>query len=111
MLKSAARNGVAFRVWAPHADAIFVTGSFNGWSDDEVAMPAEGDGIWYADVAGAKPGDEYRFLIRNGEQVLSRIDPYARAVTSSVGDGIVVEPDHDWHDIDFQTPPGNELVM
>ncbi|MDZ5696750.1 alpha-amylase family glycosyl hydrolase [Chelativorans sp. M5D2P16] len=105
------KNGVAFRVWAPHADAVFVTGSFNGWSDDEAPMAAEGDGIWYADVAGAKPGDEYRFLIRNGEKVLSRIDPYAREVTSSVGNGIVVEPDEDWHDVDFQTPPWNELVI
>lgn len=120
MLKSAVRegmgaiaheNGVAFRVWAPHADAVFVTGSFNGWSDEEVPMAAEGDGIWYADVGGAKPGDEYRFLIRNGEQVLSRIDPYARAVTSSVGNGIVVEPDDGWHDVDFQTLPWNELVI
>ena len=24
--------GVAFRVWAPHADAVYVTGSFNDWS-------------------------------------------------------------------------------
>lgn len=104
-------NGVAFRVWAPHADAVFVTGSFNGWSDDKVPMTAEGDGIWYADVAGAKPGDEYRFLIRNGDQVLSRIDPYARAVTSSVGSGIVVGSNGDWHDVDLQIPPWNELVI
>ncbi|MBB2974351.1 alpha-amylase family glycosyl hydrolase [Mesorhizobium sp. RMAD-H1] len=104
-------DGVAFRVWAPHADAVVVAGSFNGWSDDEVPMADEGGGIWYADVRGAKPGDEYRFLIRNGEQVLSRIDPYARAVTSSVGNGIVVAPGDSWHDVDFRTPPWNELVI
>ncbi|KXF74738.1 1,4-alpha-glucan branching protein [Paramesorhizobium deserti] len=104
-------DGVAFRVWAPHADAVGIVGSFNGWSDDEVPMADEGGGIWYADVHGAKPGDEYRFLIRNGEQVLSRIDPYARAVTSSVGNGIVVAPGDSWHEVDFQTPPWNELVI
>ena len=27
-------DGVSFRVWAPHADAVFVTGSFNDWSED-----------------------------------------------------------------------------
>ena len=30
--------GVAFRVWAPNADAVFVTGSFNDWSEDAAAM-------------------------------------------------------------------------
>lgn len=24
-------DGAAFRVWAPHARAVCVTGSFNGW--------------------------------------------------------------------------------
>ena len=34
--------------------------------------------------------------------MLSRIDPYARAVTNSVGNGIVVDPTHDWHGDDFE---------
>ena len=60
-------SGVAFRVWAPNADAVFVTGSFNDWSEEAAAMAPEDGGMWYAEVAGAKPGDEYRFLIHNGE--------------------------------------------
>ena len=85
--------GVAFRVWAPNADAVFVTGSFNDWSEDAAAMAPEEGGVWYVDVPGAKPGDEYRFLIHNGDTVLSRIDPYARAVTTSVGnDELVPRP-------------------
>jgi len=31
-------SGVAFRVWAPHADAMFVTGEFNQWSSDANPM-------------------------------------------------------------------------
>jgi 1,4-alpha-glucan branching enzyme len=27
-------SGVAFRIWAPHADAVYATGSFNQWSSD-----------------------------------------------------------------------------
>ena len=95
-------TGVAFRVWAPNADAVFVTGTFNDWSEDAAAMAPEDGGVWYVDVPGAKPGDEYRFLIHNGDAVLSRIDPYARAVTTSVGNGIVVDPTHDWHGADFE---------
>ena len=104
-------GGVAFRVWAPHADQVSVTGSFNGWAEDAAPMTREDDGTWYADLNDAGPGDEYRYLITNGEARLSRIDPYARAVTSSVGNGIVVDPTHDWHGDDFQMPPWNELVI
>ena len=98
--------GVAFRVWAPNAEAVFVTGSFNDWSEDAAAMTPEEGGVWYIDVPGAKPGDEYRFLIHNGEGVLSRIDPYARAVTTSVGNGIVVDPTHDWEGGGFERGRG-----
>ena len=62
-------------------------------------------------MPAAKPGDEYRFLIRNGETVLSRIDPYARAVTTSVGNGIVVDPTHDWEGGGFEARSWNELVI
>jgi 1,4-alpha-glucan branching enzyme len=81
--------GVAFRVWAPNAEAVEVTGGFDDWSEDGAPMSHEGDGTWYVEVPGARAGDEYRFVIRNGDMVLSRIDPYARAVTTSVGNGIV----------------------
>ena len=81
--------GVAFRVWAPHADAAFVTGSFNEWSPDSHPMTTEGDGCWYADIAAVAVGDEYRFRIASGDKEFLRIDPYARQVTSSVGNAVV----------------------
>jgi 1,4-alpha-glucan branching enzyme len=104
-------EGVAFRVWAPHADEVSITASFNDWAEDGAPMAREDAGTWYADLPEAKPGDEYRFLIRNGEAELSRIDPYARAVTSSVGNGIIVDPAHDWHGDAFPMPAWNELVI
>jgi 1,4-alpha-glucan branching enzyme len=103
-------RGVAFRVWAPHAEAVAVTGSFNDWSEDGEPLAHEADGHWYGEVAGAKPGDEYRFLIRTPEgETLSRIDPYARAVTSSAGNGIVTASDP--VEDDFHCPPWNRLVI
>lgn len=104
-------GGVAFRVWAPHAEAVLVTGTFNDWSEDAAPMAREENGYWYADVAEAKPGDAYRFLIRNGEQLLSRIDPYAREVTNSVGNSLVPTPAADWHGGPFEPPPWNEMVV
>ena len=66
-------SGVAFRVWAPHADAVCVAGSFNGWSTNAHPMAKEGDGYWYADIDSAAVGDEYRYLIVNGDKRLLRI--------------------------------------
>ena len=102
-------DGVTFRVWAPHADAVFVTGSFNDWSENATPMSPEANGTWFADVAVAKAGDEYRFLIHNGAARLSRIDPYARAVTSSVGNSIVMAPAP--AEAAFDQPPWNRLVI
>jgi len=104
-------GGVAFRIWAPHADRVFVTGSFNDWADDADPMTREDGGTWYADLAHAKVGDEYRFRILNGELELSRIDPCAREVTSSIGNGVIVDPDYDWEGDDFRMPAWNELVI
>ncbi len=54
-----------------------MTGSFNDWSPDAHPMTKEGEGYWYADIAQAAIGDEYRFRIKNGDKDLLRIDPYA----------------------------------
>ena len=105
-------GGVTFRVWAPHADAVSVIGEFNEWEDQADPFTHEGNGYWAADVAAARPGHQYRFVIRNGEQVLHRIDPYARQVTHSDGNAIVY--DHaafDWQGDDFHLPGHHELVI
>ncbi len=104
-------EGTTFRVWAPHADRVAVLGTFNDWSPDAHVLEPEDNGVFALDVEGAKPGDEYRFEIRRGEQVLSRIDPYAREVTNSVGNGIIHDPAFDWDDDAFVMPPHNELVI
>lgn len=104
-------HGTAFRVWAPHADKVFVIGTFNGWSETANPMTAEAHGYWYADLESATVGDEYRYLIHNGEQRLSRIDPYAREVTNSVGNAVIHEPAFDWAGDDFTMPAWNELII
>jgi 1,4-alpha-glucan branching enzyme len=104
-------GGVAFRVWAPHAQAVSVIGSFNGWDGDRSPMLAEENGAWYADLAEAHIGDQYRFLLTTEQGAFKRIDPYARAVTSSVGNAIVHDPSFDWKGDGFHLTPWNELVI
>ena len=104
-------HGTAFRVWAPHATAVAVTGGFDGWSEGGHPMTQEGDGIWYADIPDVGGGCEYRFRIEGPDGTLSRIDPYARAVTNSVGNGIVTDAPFDWDDDAFEMPAWNDLVI
>ncbi|MBX3029880.1 MAG: alpha amylase C-terminal domain-containing protein [Chloroflexi bacterium] len=105
-------GGVTFRVWAPHATAVAVHGTFDEWAADGIPMAAEEGGTWSADVPGAAPGDEYRFLIDTGTERLSRIDPRARRLTTSVGNAIVYDAAaFDWGDQHFDPPHWDDLVI
>ncbi len=104
-------GGVSFRLWAPHAQRVSVIGSFNGWDGSTHPMHAGENGCWYADVAEARVGDQYKFLLSTEHGELHRVDPYARAVTSSVGNAIVHDTAFDWEDDTFQLPSWTELVI
>jgi 1,4-alpha-glucan branching enzyme len=105
-------RGVIFRVWAPHAEKVYVTGTFNDWSKTSTPLAKEENGYWSTDVSEAKTGDEYRYLIHGPQGLLSRIDPYARKVTSSIGNGVIYDPQaFDWGVNTFQMATGNELVI
>ncbi|TSJ77413.1 alpha-amylase family glycosyl hydrolase [Rariglobus hedericola] len=104
-------QGVAFRVWAPNADAVSVTGPFNDW--DAVAHPLtrEDNGTWYGVVPEANVGDEYKYHLRNGEAEFDRVDPRARKVVNSAGNGIVWVPKAGVGRTDFKAPTQDQLVI
>jgi len=104
-------GGVGFRVWAPNAEAVSVIGTFNAWDGARHPMQTEENGNWYADVPEAHPGDEYKYLLTTATGEYSRIDPYAREVTGSVGNAVVHDSTFDWKGDDFQIAPWNELVI
>jgi 1,4-alpha-glucan branching enzyme len=103
--------GVAFRVWAPHAQSVSVVGTFNDWKLDAHPLAQEAGGVWSADVPAAKAGHEYRFHLKTPTGEFTRIDPYAREVTNSVGNGVVHDPAFDWGEPYLKTPPWNEWVI
>ena len=103
--------GMAFRVWAPNADSVSVVGEFNAWDWNRNEMKRDDQGCWFAEVPEAKFGQQYRFELSNGENRFTRVDPYTRAVTNSVGNGILVDLEFDWGDDGYQLPPRNEMVI
>ncbi|MBW4891535.1 alpha amylase C-terminal domain-containing protein [Mucilaginibacter sp. HMF5004] len=105
-------NGVHFRVWAPNATEVFVTGSFNKWNNQANKLDREDNGYWAGLVENAKNGDEYKYLLKTPSGDLSRNDPYARVLTNSVGNSLVY--DHtafDWGDAGYDMPTWNKLVI
>jgi len=105
------KSGVAFRVWAPNAESVSVVGSFNDFDAAMNPLTSDSNGYWYTEVLTAKAGDEYKYEITSGKQKLSRIDPYARQVTNSVGNGVIYEDTFEWATTRFQMPAWNEIVI
>jgi 1,4-alpha-glucan branching enzyme len=103
------RSGVSFRVWAPFASSVAVTGSFNDWS--EQPLENEQDGYWAGTVKDAKAGQEYKFVVRNGDNTYYRNDPRALHFTTSAGNSVIADSHFDWGDDDFQAPPLEEQVI
>jgi len=104
-------HGVAFRVWAPHAQRVSVIGSFNAWDNTRHPMQAEENGCWYINVAEAHVGDQYKFFLHTPNGEFIRIDPYAREVTGPVGNAIVHDTRFNWEGDGFRIAPWNELVI
>lgn len=104
-------KGVAFRVWAPYAEKLFVTGSFNEWDENMYPLEAEENGYWYGYVDKASAGDEYKFVIYNKDQKLIKNDPYARQLTNSAGNAIIANNEFNWEGDTYNVSAWNELVI
>ncbi|WP_339656347.1 alpha-amylase family glycosyl hydrolase [Flavobacterium frigidarium] len=105
------QDATTFRVWAPNADTVFVAGTFNEWNKTTHELEKEENGYWSIAIAEAKAGDEYKYIIHNGELILDRNDPYAREMTNSNGNSVVTNLDFEWEDQDFKMKSWNALVI
>ena len=105
-------NGMTtFRVWAPHADMVFVAGEFNSWAEDDLELEREDNGYWAGTTDLAKEGEQYKYVIWNDDNKLMRNDPYAMEVTNSDGNSIIKNLDFDWEEDNYVLPSWNSLVI
>ena len=68
-----------FRVWAPNAGSVHVTGPSCEWREREQPLAKEGGGGWATAARRVGASEPYRFVIQNGSQHW-RVDAYARDV-------------------------------
>jgi 1,4-alpha-glucan branching enzyme len=111
-------DGTVFRVWAPNAEAVYVTGSFNNWHPSQIPLAHESNGYWSVNVPQAQVGDEYKFVLKRGRQQLLRTDPYAKDVRTPFQNGVVrngrvlgIETAVSPKTTPFQPPSLEELVI
>ncbi|KAK3608785.1 hypothetical protein CHS0354_006826 [Potamilus streckersoni] len=73
-------EGFLFRVWAPNARSVSVTGDFNGWHPLRHLMkPDPSSGIWSLFIPALGSYTVYKYCIKSKSgELLYKADPYAR---------------------------------
>jgi len=57
-------GGATFRVFAPHARTVYISGAFNNWTQDaDCELAAIGGGHWAIFIPGLKDGDPYMYFV------------------------------------------------
>lgn len=98
------KNTVVFRVWAPDAKNVSVTGDFNNWSDTENPMKQlkNSGGVWEAEIKNIKPYDMYKYCITAADgRTLMKCDPYGFHMETRPGTATKyyeIDDCYEWHD-------------
>ena len=69
-----------FRVWAPNAEAVWVIGDFNAWSDEHPMARVSDGGVWESVISdgSVRFGQRYKYKIQSRGRFLYKADPYGR---------------------------------
>ena len=98
------KNAVVFRVWAPDAKNVSVTGDFNDWSETENPMKPlkNSGGVWEAEIKNIKPYDMYKYCITAADgRTLMKCDPYGFHMETRPGTATKyyeIDDCYEWHD-------------
>lgn len=98
------KNTVVFRVWAPDAKNVSVTGDFNDWSETENPMKQlkNSGGVWEAKIKNIKPYDMYKYCITAADgRTLMKCDPYGFHMETRPGTATKyyeIDDCYEWHD-------------
>ena len=98
------KNTEVFRVWAPDAKNVSVTGDFNDWSETENPMKQlkNSGGVWEAEIKNIKPYDMYKYCITAADgRTLMKCDPYGFHMETRPGTATKyyeIDDCYEWHD-------------
>jgi 1,4-alpha-glucan branching enzyme len=98
------KEGYFFDVWAPHAEKVYLIGTFNDWNETENELKRVQEspvGVYETFLSTPAPGDLYKFLIidKKGEKHY-KADPYAKTAELRPGTASKIpgNMDFEWTD-------------
>lgn len=110
-------GGATFRVWAPRARNVYVSGTFNSWQQNAASqLQPIGGGHWATYIQGLKDGDEYLFYIDGAGSQGYKRDPRARDLTFQpefpACNCVLRDPARfPWHSIPYRSPGFSDLIV
>jgi len=110
-------GGATFRIWAPRANNVYVSGDFNGWKQDPSCLLNQiGGGHWAVFIAGLNDGDQYLFYIDGVGTSGYKRDPRGRLLTFlpafPASNCVLRDPSRfPWHETGFRPPAFNDAIV
>jgi 1,4-alpha-glucan branching enzyme len=110
-------GGATFRIWAPRAKQVYVSGDFNGWKQDASCLLNQiGGGHWAGFFPGLNDGDQYLFYVDGVGTSNYKRDPHARALTFNPAfpgsNSVLRNPSRfPWHETGFRPPAFNDAII
>ena len=108
-------TGTLFSVWAPNAEAVAVTGDFNGWSTTAHPLRSrEKSGIWEGFLPGVGKGARYKYHVASRYELYraDKADPlglYAEVAPQTAS--IVWDLDYEWGDLAWMADRGARATL
>jgi 1,4-alpha-glucan branching enzyme len=103
-------GGVAFQLWAPDAQQVFVAGEWNQFSDSADALAPDGNGNFSGVIAAASAGQSYQYTLVGPGGTVHKADPRGLQVDGSGRSLIVDGNSYSWSS-SFTAPSEDEMVI
>ena len=94
-------EGYLFRLWAPNAARVCVTGDFCAWDASAFPMARGEHGLWEKFIPGLKQFDTYKYAVTSAQgKTVLKADPYAFHAETRPGTASKLYdlPDYRWGD-------------
>ena len=107
-------EGYVFRVWAPNAQNIYVTGDWNFWNPTDMPMERKEFGIWEAFSVYAKEGDSYKYRVCHGDgSSVYKSDPYGfrMGTLPDTSSRICCLDGYHWEDANYRRRQGKKKLL
>lgn len=110
-------DGATFRIWAPRATSVYVSGDFNDWQQNAAcALARIGGGHWAGFIPALKGGDQYLFYVNGLGTSGYKRDPRGRLLTFvpefPASNCVLRDPaQFPWHETGFRPAAFNDAVI